>query len=535
MTIPIQRNIPIALVVMVVSASIVIGMRMGPCWWSGDDPQILKHAVSHQVWELFGRPSAWRELSVSNWTPWVSLSYLMDWWAGGFSPAVFYVHQAVSICVLCSLVAAVSVRWLGTWGGTSATVAFTSSLPIVEAGCRLMVRHYVEGAVWALLSFLFYREGVRRSRWGFYALSWIFYVLSCFAKEIFFPLPVLFLGVEGTRILSGAFLCHVAWSCTYLVWRGWMLGSFGGYGPSGFAQVGALVNSIIRHSGWSAYGIWLVPVGAGLVALRSAPLKKRCLAMAVFMMVVLPLAAVGVHAAPRHMLLPSLWLALSFGWAVGRVHAFTRFGSAVVAAAVLSVLIVTNQWQWRAQMVRVLDRAATEGILVLEGAGKGWLQDPVEVPWFYDGLGWFRVRVLEKEPGIVPFWDPLALKTRGCEPIYRFLETQRSLEVVDDSCTAWRKFEPRLRTDAAMDVEIRYQAPFIRWTLGPYKEGQYAVILDGYCRLYHPVASRDEARVYLSRPRMLQVCYTSPEGWMTYSPLFFLVPRDGVAQIRWKR
>ncbi len=62
-------------------------------YWRGDDTAILLHVIKHPIWGIFIIPEIWQELSPSNLTPWVSLSFCIDYSLSGLTPSVFYLHH----------------------------------------------------------------------------------------------------------------------------------------------------------------------------------------------------------------------------------------------------------------------------------------------------------------------------------------------------------------------------------------------------------------------------------------------------------
>ena len=124
-------------------------------WWTHDDPQILKQAHLFSPLEYFFIPEVWHTLSSSNLTPWVTLSFDFDLSLFGFNPQFFYGHQLLviaGISWLIYLIARIAVAPLSALAGA---LLFLVGSPIAVATQQLMVRHYVEGLFFYLLSLWF--------------------------------------------------------------------------------------------------------------------------------------------------------------------------------------------------------------------------------------------------------------------------------------------------------------------------------------------------------------------------------------------
>ncbi len=513
----------------------------GACWWSGDDPQILKHAVTHSVGNFFFSPAAWQELTASNWTPLLNVSFLLDWVLGGFSPRVFYIHQAISLALLMVAVWGMGRRYFGTVPLVVGILWVAGSLPFVEASDRLMVRHYAEGAFWSVASLWMYSKfvecGGARSSTGWLALSFLFYVLACFSKEVFVPLPVVFLILSGNRFSWKPLIPFGIWIGVYALWRSWMLGSFGGYGHKVLLNdLGALLAKITELSGWRTYGIWLVPVGGVVWSWVEGNIRRRFFILLVSAGVFAPLLAVAHQPSIRHMWVPVLVGGFLSGCLVHRVERIHRILAVGIAAWSIGVLMTCNVWGWKESQKDFFERAEVEGRFVLEEKEcSGWIRNPVEAPWFYEGLGWFRMELFHLDPGPRPFWDPIALRDSPKEDVWEYDPRKRRMRRVGSAGSEWKGYESKVRWKAPFHVFVRYTEPVIQWRFGPYMEGGYAFLFEGPYRVCYPVASQGRAPVRFTTAKRFRVRYESPEGWVTYSPVLALGVEGGKGEVRWRR
>ncbi len=238
---------PLALLALV---AILHGDALGE-WWKTDDPQIVLHAIRNTPAETLFAPAKWRTLSIG-FTPMVTLSFDLDLSLGGIRPAVFYAHQLLAIAAAVLLLFVLLEPLCGRWIALLTAAAAAASPAMALAAESLMIRHYVEGLALACAALVVWRlrpkESFAAARDGGAALL---YLLAALAKEVYAPLPLLFLA-DGLvrrvplRRLAARIVPSAVAAIVYLAWRRWMLGSFGGYGAeASFADLPA--------SAWRAY------------------------------------------------------------------------------------------------------------------------------------------------------------------------------------------------------------------------------------------------------------------------------------------
>lgn len=201
--------------------------------WVADDPMILRFAINYRPWQYFFIPDVWREFSAANFTPWSVLSFDIDYWAWGLSPYAFYIHHLFSLCLMSAIAFYVLKQWLTGILSFLSVFLFTISPPFAESAQMLMMRHYIEGMVFVLLSLYLYVKAVRKMSIPYIVLAAVFYLLACLSKEIYAPLVFVILLIPAgnwrkrLRFMS-TFILIVA---LYIIWRWLMLGRLlGGYG-----------------------------------------------------------------------------------------------------------------------------------------------------------------------------------------------------------------------------------------------------------------------------------------------------------------
>ena len=529
----------------VILAAQVTLLRGGVRWWSGDDPQLLKHAMSHHYWEFFFSPSAWQELTASNWTPWVSLSLKVDWDLFGLAPAPYHLHQALSILLMLSLLYGTCVMWLDPLASLVAVAAFMLSRPMVEAGEMLMLRHYVEGLAFCLMAILCYRKSVQESRGGWSIAAGLFYGLACTAKEIYLLLPLCLLAVplagwrDRLRRLSPMF----ALLSLLLVWRMWMLGGpVGGYGRDiEPAQILLLPLTTLQVLGLDR-PLSLLFLSAMACFLMVAGKKEwKAFIITLTVGVLLPLIPVSGAMAVRYAFLPALVLALLLGWCVTRLTAPKVVGrrlplAVAVALAGLGQLWWSNVNVWRPVLRSGLDQARVEGSYVLsQGTEHDFIKNPAGSPWFYEGLGWLRTSARHLSPGPQAFEDPVVLWDKRDYHVLVYDRDARALVEAKDFGKEMEQFRRTMQPKASLTVDLQYEEPIVHWELGPWRQGSYAFLFEDFHQIAYPVPRQGQARVRFSGDRIFRVRYSSPEGWVTYSPLLLLEVHSGAARLEWQR
>lgn len=213
---------------------IIYGVAMDN-WWSHDDTQILKHAFQFSPYQYFFIPEDWRALIPFSFTPWLTLTYDLDLGLFGSDPKGFYVHNLLTIGLCAYLFYFIASQWLKPWFAIGGALLFLIGPPIVLAAQQLMVRHYIEGLFFYLLSFCFILKSLRTGNTQWYGgLAGFTFAIAASAKEIYVPLGfiafLLPIGNLRDRLSAGWPILLVM--ALYVPWRWFMLGDpIGGYTP----------------------------------------------------------------------------------------------------------------------------------------------------------------------------------------------------------------------------------------------------------------------------------------------------------------
>ena len=198
-------------------------------WWTYDDPHILGGIMFNDPLDFFWRPSVYQQLSVVNFTPMLALSYAVDYSLFGFSAKGFYVHQIILIGLVATGIFLLVRRWR-LWAAVWAGLFFLVSSPVAIGSHILMVRHYFEGGLWALMSILLFFS-TDRLGWKIW-LAALVYLAAMLSKEVYIPLVIAIIffcpgNVKRRLRKSAPFILALF---IYIVWRTLMIQRFGGYG-----------------------------------------------------------------------------------------------------------------------------------------------------------------------------------------------------------------------------------------------------------------------------------------------------------------
>lgn len=537
--------------------------------WRWDDTQILLHAHQYSIWQDFLTPEVWQQYSPANLTPWLIFSFEVDLALFGLTPAAFYLHQLLAIAAAALMLCLCLKLWCRPFFAVTGAVLFIAGLPTMLVAEQLMTRHYIEGLVFALISVYAFVLYLRGGQLRFLLVALAMYGLAIMAKEIYVPLPALLviLPEANWRRRIQASLAFFVLTLLYAVWRGYMLGSFsGGYVDSteylsaavvrevmaSFATFPALlagalgpVLAVLVVGLWLAYGVqqrrlpWRALIVAALVLLPMVPLVR----------------SPGIAIADRYLLLPWALLSFSLVWCADRLSVAwgwqrlqaAAFGlrpwqgrAALAAASWLVPSLILLVTLSHALPVRQIVRAVgTEfdvqaDFLWSNESDRAFVPSDSVLPvyWFVTGLSELKERI-SGEASPLPLVDDIYLAAQGdATQVYIYDAGCRCMRDISEAIPArLAAYEQRLRPAAPLLLEYRYQQGFFSWWFGPWQEGSYHVVSNTVGVL--PLPPAGQLRVTLADNTPFYLRYTSPEGWVTYSELNYVV-RDGAA-VEWSR
>jgi hypothetical protein len=319
----------------------------------------------------------------------------------------------------------------------------------------------------------------------------------------------------------------------YALWRWWMLGGvIGGYSEEvGLKQVLLMPTELLAVVGWD----WIFTKGLVLLLLLILLVKieihSKIFVLILLGAVLLPLVPVSGMIVPRYGILPALLVAVLFGWTLESVSFLKAAQLKQLVVAGLVFVSVGQLWWnnlvvWRQDLRERLAQVKAEGHYLLAMGEKGELiRNPGGALWFYEGLRWLRREVLELPAGPVVFSDPICL---GEVTQYRVLEYDRDKNRVAEVRGFSKQvtdFSKKIRSRAPLSIRLNYEDKIVTWEFGPWSDGKYALVHED--RMLYTVPRKGKRRLKLSEEVGLRVRYTSPEGWITYSPRLSLQINSG--------
>ncbi|MCU1231393.1 MAG: hypothetical protein JWO97_4277, partial [Acidobacteria bacterium] len=283
-------------------------------WWLYDDPQLVLEAQRQPLTSLFFNSAEYVHLAAHTFVPLQLVSYKIDL-LFGVRPVVFYAHQLLALTLAVVLLFFVLRQYVDEKFAAVGAALFASSWAATYAVRTLMIRHYVEGLVLALIALLLWR---RRP-----VAASFFYLLAMLAKEIYAPLPLLFLLIE--REPRRRFASPAVALAIYLFWRWRMTQLVGGYAPfPSPREIAGMPPMLWAHLIGPAYSlvaplIWAIAIASIFIVYLVRDRGRAAL-------LIVTIAAVAIA--------PIVALAANFEW---------RYSFAFVACAIAALTIAAGR------------------------------------------------------------------------------------------------------------------------------------------------------------------------------------------------
>lgn len=512
-----------------------------------DDPQVLLHAKRYTPVEVLFEPEAWGTLSTSSYTPLVTLSFDLDLALFGMTPSWFYVHQLTALALCFSLLSMFLYRLSGSWiGSLLGTVVAVASPAAVIAARQLMLRHYIEGGALALAALLVWmsarvppdssapssegdaaRYELRGQRRAWIAAS--LYFLAMLAKEIYAPLPLLFLALElraraPFRRTFVRMLPSVAAAIGYLALRSRQLGSGGGYTSieaGDLMQLPADLLRLIVASG-SASPVVAAAIVAILVVIlvRKRGARSVWIAALAFLFVLLPLAAVAGAIEGRYTWLPVM--------AIATLIALSWSGSLVsrVSVVLLALLVAGGGVIERLRILKSSTEMVTEGRYIWTAPADAAVLLGDAPGWYLAGLRDLRMlERREKAPRFILSEEAFLLNAAS---------PSTTVDVVGNEMVPVTKsargaiVERRLLRDETLPItaSISRNRSSLHWEIGPSCDCDFHLITLPEMETY-PVPRNGSRRVPLpTDEQLVQLLRVERDGrWNLTAPL--QLPAEG--------
>lgn len=541
-----------ALVFAVIIAA--LGQHTLDGFWRGDDSAILAHTLKHPLWDSFFSPGVWQELSSANLTPWVSLSFYLDYALAGPNPTLFYLHQAFSLY----LVSVVTLRLFSLFMNLSLAVAgtllFLLGTPVLRITDQLMTRHYLEGLLLSLLAVYFFLRHRQAGKPWQLAVAVLCYLLAITAKETYVPLGVLLIllasGSWPQRVRQA--LPFVIVIGLYVIWRRCMLpGLAGGYAQSSvyltlqFWQDVVLAFVHIPAILFGSFNIYVaVPlfgvIATGTLLQRSVWLWTVILAGMVLVPLIPLVAYPGITAADRYLLLPWYVLCFAFFYHVDVLRKqlaathprFPLNAAAMVLCLALAALLLVQRMQVQNSDEPYYDAIDTQMRYIWDNDGHQSFvpgNGMATAFWMITALGDIK-RLRDPATSIPkPVVDDIFLD--DSLPLYEYSAECRCMQDISANIPQ-RLAQFRQARTAPLGLTISNTNGLISWQFGPYSNGSYNVVSDliGNTRL---PASQKGLRTSIRSGVDFYLRYSAPDGWSTYSPLLHLEPNGKM--LNWSR
>ena len=500
-------------------------------FWLNDDPQVLLHAARHGAAEVLTDRNSWQELSGSNFTPLVTLSFDLDLTLFGLEPAMFYVHQLLGVAVAALMLRLLMLE-LGTGPRRALLLAllFVVAPPAIHVAGHLMTRHYVEGLILALVSVISWSRAAREgeARPWLIAVSCVAYLGALLAKEVFVLLPLVLLAfaipVRSWRWVIAALAPFAAVLALYLGWRWWILESGGGYGERNL-----LTHFVSVTESWidrdPSAALWIsVALLIVVVTLRTAIGYARLALIATA--VIAPLFGVGDALEPRHLLVPGVAALTGALFCIDRERNRRK---RIVFMMVLLATAIVGAAAGIGRAVESTERMEAEGRYVWEKSSASPPLYATSPGWYLDGLiDLDRLLRSQSSPAVVYSRTGMVLEN-GDRRFITFDEdgTPRSVTPGEESMR--RRYEPSAPIGLVIDRDGRA----LRWSFGPDCDCEWRFY--SYPD-YQMFAVPAEGTRIVPRPLERQWFrigrYMSDGRWTLSPPL--ALPPDG-EEVRWTR
>jgi hypothetical protein len=501
-------------------------------WWVHDDFFQLTYVADHRPLDYSLDPAVWQRLPTRMLTPLLMLSLDADLALFGPRPRPFYLHQLAALALAAAALFALLRLWLSRLWAAAGAVLFLLGPPVTALASLLMVRHYVEGLLLAILAAAAFVVALRRRSRGWAVGSAALGFAAMIAKEVFVPLVLLLpLVPAGTVRQRWRFAApHGAALALYAAYRFHLLGTLGG-GYGWAVPAGDLPGLVARLplrlagelSGGTAAGVVAVG-GAALAAVALAARSRRAALMlgAALAAALAPLVPVGHEMAPRYATVAWVVLAVAAAAAGARLAARDRGGRRLAAACLAVVAVaalVANRTTW-AETVRTMGRLGVENRAALTLGPRHLLAHPLERPAAFDAMPAFAQRFHGGRQTAGRFSDDLFLCLGGAEGkrVWGWdAEAGRLVEIGDRLPERRRRHCGAVREEVPLAARLRPSDPVLWWRLGPYREGEYRFVFDdGVVSIAVP--REGGYRMPPAGELRLRVRYQAPAGWVTYSP-----------------
>jgi hypothetical protein len=450
--------------------------------WMLDDPFHLNVLTPVALGDLFTRQFS-RQFGKPLFTPLLFLSLKFDQMQFGANARWWYLHQLISFSFLAPMQYAMLRRWCNPFASAAAAVVTMLGLPMMNVVPVLMLRHYVEGAVFALAAVAVYDR-----RRALNVLSALLYLVAALYKEIFVPLPLILFAIRKRAIVP-----HTIAAGIYAILRISLLGiRTESYDFVVRPEERWKMIATLPFRAFAQFGIVpaiLIAVCIVIVFVRMR--ESRLIIIACGLAALLPIVPVAAQLQPRWSF--ALWLVSASAIAFVEL----RF----VIAAVLIAALASFRVEWP-RAFRHFMRMSDEARVFAQLGANDVLLHAETPPVTMQELARFthaRGRAIYDELHLCS--DP--------NPHHFFAYEGREVRATALDCS-------HIRTAPLFAHFVFGDDGAFYWTLGPYRDGRYVFVLGD--DIAYEVKSDAGFRFANIDALTIRIRYESPAGWMTYSP-----------------
>jgi len=482
----------------------VIYRKVLRLWWMLDDPNHLLMLTPVSPRDIFTRPFT-ALLGKPLFTPLHFLSMKFDLMQFGASPRAWYLHQLIAFTLLAPLQYAMLRRWCPPASSCAAALVTMLGVPTMNIVPVLMLRHYVEGAVFAMAAVALYGRGRALN-----VLSALLYLVASLYKEIFVPLPLILFAIRGgtgappvrtdrqarAPVAPQAVVPHAVAAVIYAILRISLLGiSTESYDFVARPADRWKMVATLPLRAFGEFGIALaIAVFVCIVIVFVRLPKSRLVIAAAAIAALLPIIPVAAQLQPRWAF--ALWLVSA------SAIAFVEFR--IVIAAVLITALVSFRVEWP-RAYRHFVRMSDEARAFVALGPNDILLDAETPPVTMQSLAHYthaKGRAIYDELHLCA--DPAPHRLLAYDAAAREVRETHALDCA------------QMRT-APLSAHFVFGGDgAFYWSLGPYREGRYVFVLGD--DIAYEVKPDAGFRFPDIDALTIRIRYESPAGWMTYSP-----------------
>jgi len=512
--------------------------------WRWDDTQILVHALNTSIWDNFTNPDVWRKFSPNNLTPWLILTFKIDYFLFGLNPLGFYFHHLLSLIILTFLFVYLSIKLTKNINaGFIFFILFISGAPLYTLTEQLMTRHYIEGMIFCLLSIIFSLKYSNTKTTKYLIFSLLFYSLSAISKEIYVPLiGILLLIYFYKNVLSYKIVTlHFIIGLAYTGWRFFMLPSvIGGYSTGNSnrssIELEKYFNGYLKIPELIFGNFWIFP----LVTILFSTLfyfyknpKNITFILLSLIFILLPLAPLinypGINNPDRYLFAFWAFLSLFISILIFNLLNFKKKNiNKIIFILFLSFtlpLAANQSHKFRGYAILMGSEFDIHAKFINDNSNEINFYPSklvLDSGWFITGLFDLKKKIFNIENKMNVITDEIFIK----DVVSNFWIYNQECKCIEDKTQDLENTKNlltksiRLDVPLSIDLKIKRHPDQVEWIFGPYTEGSYEVLLpDSYGAIKFQKVGSLKIQIDPDKDIGIILKYTDPTGWSTYSPL----------------